>query len=69
MSVQEFVNANLRVWRYRFPELAEKTGVPVKTIRKVSSEQIKNPGIKTIDPLFMFFVSELMKDSSGSSRS
>jgi hypothetical protein len=36
-------------------KVALDTGVPLSTLRKIRHRHIKNPGIKSVEPLFFYF--------------
>lgn len=55
ISVHEYVLAQLERWKYRWPRVAEGSGVPLRTIQKVAQRTTKNPRIDTVEKLAKYF--------------
>lgn len=51
----DYVTRKLRETRGRWTDVAEGSGVPVSTIRKLGQGQIKNPRSDTVRPLVLYF--------------
>lgn len=54
-SMYESVMADLEATKYRWPLIAEATGVSIRTIRKIASREIKDPGVSHIEKLAAYF--------------
>ena len=54
-SILEFVITCLRQRHGRLPEVAQATGVPLRTLRKISTGEIKDPGIVKVETLLEYF--------------
>jgi predicted transcriptional regulator len=44
----------LQEFKGRWPEVAEGSGVPVSTVRKVAQGRTKNPGVDTVEKLWKY---------------
>ncbi|MBC7490073.1 MAG: hypothetical protein H7240_09095 [Glaciimonas sp.] len=52
----EFVIANLRlISPKKWPDVVEKTGVPLGTLRKIAYRETRDPRGSTLDPLHAYF--------------
>lgn len=52
----EFVIEKLRAITHKgWQQVAEKTGIPESTIRKIAYRETKNPRAQTLDPLHLYF--------------
>jgi transcriptional regulator with XRE-family HTH domain len=54
-QIYEFVIQSLARWKGHWPQVADETGVPIRTIEKIATKKTKNPGIKTCEILAAYF--------------
>lgn len=54
-SMYEFVMSNLQTAKGTWPAIAEATGVSKRTIEKIASEEIADPGVSHIEKLARYF--------------
>ena len=54
-SIYASVMADLEATKYRWPAIAAATGVSIRTIRKIASREIKDPGVSHIEKLAAYF--------------
>lgn len=54
-SLHEFVIAQLQESRGEWPVIAEATEVSIRTIQKIASRVIKDPGVSHIEKLAAYF--------------
>jgi hypothetical protein len=54
-SLHQYVVDRLQAWKYRWPVVAEGSGVPRRTIEKIASGEIKDPGVTSVEKLARFF--------------
>lgn len=54
-STLEFVIANLDAVKGRWPEVAEGSGIPLRTLEKVARRETKNPKNDTVEGLAKYF--------------
>lgn len=54
-SIYGFVMENLQATKYRWPEVAAGSGVPVRTLEKIARRETVNPKIETIEKLAAYF--------------
>lgn len=50
-----FVKRNLAATRGRWPDVAEGSGVPISTLRKIAQGQIDDPGVTKIQAIADYF--------------
>lgn len=55
MPILDQVKSLLAASRGRWPEVAEASGVPVSTVRKIAQGVSKDPGILTVQRLLDYF--------------
>lgn len=54
-SLYEFVMAHLKRTKGGWPEVAEGSGVSVRTVEKIARGEIKDPGVSHIEKLAGYF--------------
>jgi transcriptional regulator with XRE-family HTH domain len=54
-SMHAFVLESLRSAKGTWPAVAEKTGISKRTIEKIASGEIENPGVSHIEKLANYF--------------
>lgn len=53
----DYVRARLMAARGRQPAIARATGIPYKTLRKIASGEVTDPGVSKIQRLHDYFCS------------
>jgi len=51
----DFVKRNLQATRGRWPDVAEGSGVPISTVRKIAQGQIQDPAVSKVQALADYF--------------
>lgn len=54
-SLHEYVLSQLQQAKGKWPRIAEETGVSNRTIQKIASREIKDPGVSHIEKLARYF--------------
>lgn len=54
-SIYEFVLQRLESAKRRWPEVAEGSGVPLRSLEKIARKEWANPGIHNIEKLAAYF--------------
>lgn len=54
-SLHDYVVSQLQAAKGRWPKVAEETGVPRKTIEKIATRYIADPGITHMETLARYF--------------
>jgi hypothetical protein len=54
-SIYEFVLQRLEKAKRRWPEVAEGSGVPLRSLEKIARQEWTNPGIQSIEKLAAYF--------------
>ena len=54
-SLHQFVLSELQAAKGRWPAVAEKAEVSLRTIQKIASGEIKDPGVSHIEKLAKYF--------------
>lgn len=54
-SIYAYVLAQLEAHKGRWPEVAEGSGVSKRTIEKIASKEIKDPGVSHMEKLANYF--------------
>lgn len=54
-SIHEYVLSKLAASKGRWPRIAEETGLSKRTIEKIASREIPNPGVVSIETLARHF--------------
>lgn len=57
-SMHDFVVKRLQAAKGRWPLIAKKTRVPLRTIQKIASREIRDPGITHMQNLANFFAEQ-----------
>jgi hypothetical protein len=55
LSMHEYVLQQLAASRGRWPEVADRSGVPLRTLEKIARSEIKDPGVSHVQKLFDYF--------------
>jgi len=53
------VREELAADRKRWPEIAEATGIPFSTIKKIRYGEVSNPGVNTVETLYRFLIGSI----------
>lgn len=54
-SILQSVIARLQACKGEWPSVADKSGVPLRTIEKIARGEIANPGINSVQRLLNYF--------------
>lgn len=54
----EYVMVQLAAWRGRWSEVAEGSGVPLRTLEKIARKESPNPRYNTIQSLYDWFIAQ-----------
>jgi hypothetical protein len=54
-SIHEYVLAQLKATKGKWPKVARETGLSKRTIEKIASEEIPNPGVLSVETLARYF--------------
>jgi transcriptional regulator with XRE-family HTH domain len=54
-KIHDFIIKSLAQCRGYWPQVADQTGVSIRTIQKIATKKIPNPGIKTCEILAAYF--------------
>jgi hypothetical protein len=54
-SLHQYVLSELQAWKGRWPSVASKSQVSLRTIQKIASGEIQDPGVSHIEKLAKFF--------------
>lgn len=52
----DFVKRNLAATRGRWPDVAEGSGVPISTLRKIAQGQIADPAVTKVQAIADYFI-------------
>lgn len=58
MNMHDYVVEKLGEWKYRRPEVAQATGISLRSIEKIARREIENPGVKHVQALYDYFQSQ-----------
>lgn len=59
--IYEYVMGQLEARRGQWPKVSRETGVPYRTLQKVATREIADPGVSTIQTLADYFHEEAAK--------
>jgi len=54
MSMLNFVLEQLDLYKGQLPKIAEDSGIPYRTLQKISLRVTNNPRLETIEPLYEY---------------
>ena len=54
-SIYDFVMEKLQATKYHWPQVAEGSGVPCRTLEKIARRETVNPKIETVEKLAKYF--------------
>lgn len=63
MNIHTYVLDQLELTKGTWPEVADGSGVPLRTVEKIARQEILNPGVHNIQILFDYFQARGKRDA------